>query len=116
MQIEVGNLKMAREHLCRIQLGLNGDIYGMATESDYSWIQKTIDEIDKLRPLGSNGKHGKLHTPWCGCEDAGKFCKMCDLPVVFAFDDAEGDGKIYGHLTIGDPPCHFFYIMESQLW
>lgn len=21
------------------------------------------------RPVGSNGKHGSLHTPTCGCED-----------------------------------------------
>lgn len=25
-------------------------------------------ECERLRPLGPNGKHGDLHTEWCGCD------------------------------------------------
>ena len=25
--------------------------------------------LDHHRPLGTDGKHGDLHTPTCGCED-----------------------------------------------
>ncbi len=31
-------------------------------------------EIEKHRPLGSDGKHGDLHTATCGCEDVEKEC------------------------------------------
>ena len=32
-------------------------------------ISDLIKECERKRPLGSNGKHGNLHTPECGCED-----------------------------------------------
>lgn len=28
-----------------------------------------IRQVDVHRPLGPNGKHGKLHTTTCGCEE-----------------------------------------------
>lgn len=28
-----------------------------------------ISRIDQHRPVGSDGKHGNLHTSTCGCED-----------------------------------------------
>lgn len=31
-------------------------------------LQELIDQCDLFRPLGPDGKHGDLHTPWCGCE------------------------------------------------
>lgn len=31
-------------------------------------IQHLIDECDRLRPLGPDGKHGDLHTQYCGCD------------------------------------------------
>ena len=30
-------------------------------------LQRLIDECDRHRPLGVDGKHGDLHTPTCGC-------------------------------------------------
>jgi hypothetical protein len=32
-------------------------------------VNRLIQRIDTHRPLGSDGKHGRLHTPTCGCED-----------------------------------------------
>lgn len=32
-------------------------------------VQHLIDVLHEHRPVGSNGKHGSLHTPTCGCED-----------------------------------------------
>lgn len=60
------NPKMLRETLCIAQ--------GMLNEFGYEWhhgksIQLLIDECDRMRPLGPDGKHGNLHTDECGCED-----------------------------------------------
>ena len=32
-------------------------------------IRLLMDECERKRPTGSNGKHGDLHTTECGCED-----------------------------------------------
>lgn len=62
-------LKMIRESLCVAQAGIP-----FATSIDryrdhIDRIQRLIDDIDRQRPLGPNGKHGNLHTPHCQCED-----------------------------------------------
>lgn len=66
--IEAKDLKMLREDLCRLQ-----NLTNRSKITDYQKIserlQHLINEIDKHRPLGSDGKHGNLHTPTCGCED-----------------------------------------------
>ncbi len=33
-----------------------------------SQISRLVQVLDVHRPLGSNGKHGDLHTTTCGCE------------------------------------------------
>jgi hypothetical protein len=62
MQDPRDTLKMIRESLCRIQ---------SAGISDYDsdLLQRMINDIDRQRPLGPDGKHGKRHTLLCGCED-----------------------------------------------
>lgn len=66
-KIEVDDLKMLRETLCLAQWSLNyTGQWGSNYHSDR--IQKLINQIDILRPLGSNGKHGNLHTMHCGCD------------------------------------------------
>lgn len=35
-------------------------------------LQDLIDQIKVYRPIGPDGKHGSLHTPFCGCPDAPK--------------------------------------------
>ena len=32
-------------------------------------LQRLIDECERQRPVGPDGKHGDLHTPTCGCAD-----------------------------------------------
>ena len=55
-------LKMIRESLCRIQsVGIS--------DYDSDLLQRMINDIDRQRPLGPDGKHGKRHTLLCGCED-----------------------------------------------
>jgi len=56
-------LKMLREELCRRQ-----------TQNQWpsdiaSAVDVLINMIDRHRPLGSDGKHGNLHTATCGCLD-----------------------------------------------
>jgi hypothetical protein len=62
--------KMLRETLCvasaRIaQSGRDED----RLEEHLNRISRLINECDRHRPLGVDGKHGDLHTPTCGCED-----------------------------------------------
>lgn len=54
--------KMLRETLCRAQ-SLTTDPY------DIHRLQLLINECDRHRPLGPDGKHGNRHTVTCGCED-----------------------------------------------
>lgn len=32
-------------------------------------LQDLLNELERQRPLGPDGKHGNLHTESCGCED-----------------------------------------------
>lgn len=57
------SLKMLRETLSAVQNGAMGARRGEHSER----IGRIIAEIDRQRPLGSNGKHGDLHTATCGC-------------------------------------------------
>lgn len=60
--------KMLRETLCAAQ----GVVlhYGEPRFREHSErLQRLIDECDRHRPLGPDGKHGDRHTPTCGCED-----------------------------------------------
>jgi len=52
--------KMLREQLCNQQLWAP-DAF---TKGE---IGRLINVLDLHRPLASNGKHGNLHTPTCGC-------------------------------------------------
>lgn len=61
-------LKMLRETLCLAQGGLWS---AHRPDSHVERIGRIIAEIDRQRPLGSDGKHGERHTPTCGCEDVG---------------------------------------------
>lgn len=60
--------KELRETLCVAQtyVGLSGLD---RAERDVARLQRLIDECDRKRPIGSDGKHGDKHTPECGCED-----------------------------------------------
>lgn len=59
-------LKSVREALCIAQTRL-GD--STQDASARYILQALINDIDRQRPLGPDGKHGNRHTPTCGCDD-----------------------------------------------
>jgi hypothetical protein len=64
------SLKMLRETLCVAATAI-GHVYPTSarTPEHIRRIQRCIDEIDRQRPLGSNGKHDNRHTKDCQCLD-----------------------------------------------
>lgn len=62
--------KMLRETLCVAQtrIGNSGLDEGRRDEH-IARLGRLIDECDRHRPLGPDGKHGNQHTPTCGCDD-----------------------------------------------
>lgn len=62
--------KMLRETLCVAQtyVGLSDD---SRKGEHIARLQRLIDECDRHRPLGRNGKHGRRQrcTATCGCEE-----------------------------------------------
>lgn len=107
------SLKSVREALCLAQTAL-GAIAGWRYTSATETIQKLINEIDRQRPLGPDGKHDERHTETCGCERPGLHCAHWHLgapccrcseptrlaPVVeHAPEKAGPDGLGYGVCT-----------------
>lgn len=62
------SLKMIRETFCVAQthVGLSDDY---RKREHVERLQRLIDDIDRQRPLGPDGKHRDRHTDSCGCED-----------------------------------------------
>lgn len=60
------SLKTVREALAFFS-GAAGP--GAQTKMYHDVLQDLVKDIDRQRPLGSDGKHGNLHTPWCQCPD-----------------------------------------------
>jgi hypothetical protein len=58
--------KMLRETLCLAQSAM---LSLPVSRHHVARLQRLINECDRHRPLGPDGKHGSLHTPTCGCED-----------------------------------------------
>lgn len=61
--------KMLRETLCVAQSAI-GHTYPLDPRKweHIDRLQRLIDECDRHRPIGPNGKHGNRHTPTCGCD------------------------------------------------
>ena len=63
-------VKMLRETFCVAQVAIG---YHLAPDSrvdeHLARLQRLIDDCDRQRPLGLDGKHGDLHTDVCGCDD-----------------------------------------------
>jgi hypothetical protein len=73
--IEAAELKMLRESLCVAQGAISREYVGESREYGQRYARRlaaVIERIDEARPLGSDGKHGGLHTDVCGCLDTGK--------------------------------------------
>lgn len=62
--------KMLRETFCVAQTRIGNSPLDAARRDEHiARLQRLIDDIDRARPLGPDGKHGDRHTPACGCED-----------------------------------------------
>jgi hypothetical protein len=62
--------KMLRETLCVVQTRIgNSPLDEDRKDGHIARLQRLIDECDRHRPLGPDGKHGDLHTATCCCED-----------------------------------------------
>jgi hypothetical protein len=61
-------LKMLRETLCVAQTAINISPANWS-ETHNKRIQRLINDIDRQRPLGPDGKHDNRHTENCQCED-----------------------------------------------
>jgi len=66
--LRVDNVKMTREALCVAQTVINAR-GGSGVAHLVRQLQRLINECDRHRPIGADGRHGNLHTPTCGCED-----------------------------------------------
>ena len=62
-------LKMLRETFCVAQTWIGQAPTGGRNLEHIERLQRLIDDVDRQRPLGPNGKHGDRHTATCGCED-----------------------------------------------
>lgn len=63
-------LKMVRETLCVAQMTIGRHDASPRCDEHIDRIQRLIEDIDRQRPLGSDGKHGNQHTAFCGCAGA----------------------------------------------
>lgn len=62
--------KMIRETLCVAQSAIAHSAAAAYRRSEHiDRLSCIIQEIDRHRPLGPDGKHGDRHTATCGCED-----------------------------------------------
>lgn len=64
---------LLREALCAAQSAIGLDFYEELATRFNRILGKLINECDRMRPLGPDGKHGDLHTPECGCQDKGHY-------------------------------------------
>jgi len=62
------SFKMLRETFCQAQQLVLASSDPRAREHSLR-LQRLIDECDRHRPLGPDGKHDDRHTPTCGCMD-----------------------------------------------
>lgn len=61
--------KMLRETLLSASYTMRNFSRAGNKESHLDHLKRLIDECDRKRPLGPDGKHGKRHTEECGCDD-----------------------------------------------
>ncbi len=68
------DIKAIRETLCLAQHGLRIRGFDLhRVDADVELVGRLIDDCDRQRPLGPDGKHGDLHTSTCGCDDNPRF-------------------------------------------
>lgn len=94
--------KMVRETLCVAQAAVaRATGTGDRDDEHIARLQRLIDECDRHRPLGQDGKHGDLHTPTCGCDDVERPMAgdVTAVGVTGATSD-EVECKRCGHLAV----------------
>lgn len=70
------SIKMLRETFCVAQSAIGSTCITPyrpireRAQEHIARLQRLIDDCDRQRPLGPDGKHGDMHTPTCGCDDA----------------------------------------------
>ena len=66
--------KMLKETLCVAQTAINEFYRNADKVTAARWqehiyrLQRLIDECDRHRPVGPDGKHNDRHTATCGCD------------------------------------------------
>jgi hypothetical protein len=60
--------KMLRETLCVAQHAINQS-HDQRKREHIARLGRLVNECDRHRPLGVDGKHNDRHTSTCGCED-----------------------------------------------
>lgn len=79
MQYEIPkDPKSLRETLCTAQSTIANALHIMPDlkQRHVTILQMLIDECDRHRPLGPDGKHGNRHTDTCGCSDKPTYPKV----------------------------------------
>jgi hypothetical protein len=61
--------KMLRETLSVAQSAVWGYPGNGRAQEHADRLQRLLDECERKRPTGNDGKHGSRHTGECGCED-----------------------------------------------
>jgi hypothetical protein len=73
--------KMVRETLCVAQATIgNSSLHSHTIRQHLNRLQRLIDDCDRQRPLGPDGKHGDRHTPTCGCVEIEELNMSAELP------------------------------------
>lgn len=101
--------KMLRETLCVAQNYIGNHSTDRRASKHICRLQRLIDECDRHRPLGVDGKHSNLHTETCGCEDKGPretwatVTKMEKGPQIDSKNElCPKDGRpLWWHVSIG---------------
>jgi hypothetical protein len=99
--------KGLREHLCQQQTWAPDDF----TRQE---IQRLIGVLDLHRPLGGDGKHGELHTPTCGCEDAPRPVAV-ECRRSWTDRDGEGHRCMYPAADAHDCGCMCGSLMRDEV-
>lgn len=102
MPFDIGKPKIAGEYFRRLQhLVIQSQL--PSSGSLQLFLADKIEQLDKMRPLGPDGKHGDRHTAECGCEDLIR-CENCNDVIVWTHNIF--NRYDWYHVTNGVRPCH----------
>ena len=116
IRIEGPELKALREALCVAQGAISREYVGEQRDYGQRYAQRLavlIERIDEARPLGSDGKHGDLHTDLCGCVPEHRFVKGDVVKVVNPKSEFfyEQTGTVIEHIY--NDPYHYWVRVDD---